>query len=322
MRRPGLRAIAPALGALAALCGAPLGGGEGDAALAAQSPNPRVAASLTPDSIGVGDRFTLDLWVELPSAGEVRFPAVLPLPEDIEQRDAVQVGSENDGLAWRATYTLSAWSADSLEIPPVEARIVPAGGQEFDITIVAPVVVVRSVLPSDASDLELRSARPFLRVRSFPWWILLVLAAAAIGAWLWLRRRRAPQPIAGPAGPGEAAIRDLERLRERWNAGDLTVGAFYDRYEQILRRYARATRRWAPNRSLLGLGVGGDLLGALRASLFIRFAHLRARPGGPESAIDACIAFIRSELPRDEDVAGAPATAPGPAAPAGSGGSA
>ncbi len=266
------------------------------ASLSGQSANPIVAATLEPDSIYVGGLFALDLWVELPTSGEVRFPAVLPLPEDIEQRQAVVVESNDDRKSWRARYSLSAWSIDSLAIPAVIVNIVPEGGQEFPVTIAAPIVVVASVLPVDDAELELRDARPFLRVRAFPWWLVLLLAAVAAAAFWWWRRR-APEPVFAPTGAGDLALRDLERLRGEWGGGQLSVGQFYDRYERTVRRYVRMTRRWAPNRSLTGLGVGGELIGALRRSAFVRFARLRSRSGGPESAIDAGEQFVRSEMP-------------------------
>jgi hypothetical protein len=255
-----------------------------------------VAATLEPDSIYVGGLFVLDLWVELATSGEVRFPAVLPLPEDIEQREAVEVESNDDGKSWRARYSLSAWSIDSLAIPPVIANIVPEGGQEFPVTIAVPTVVVASVLPTDDAELELRDARPFLRVRAFPWWLVLLLAAVAAAAYWWWRRRT-PEPVFAPTGAGHLALRDLERLRGEWGDGQLSVGQFYDRYERTLRRYVRMTRRWAPSRSLVGLGAGGELIGVLRRSAFVRFAHLRGRSGGPESAIDVGEEFVRSEMP-------------------------
>lgn len=269
--------------------------------LSGQSTNPVVAATLEPDSIHVGGVFALDLWVDLPTRGEVRFPAVLPLPEDIEQREAVDIESNDDGKSWRARYKLSAWSTDSLSIPAVVAGVVPETGEEFTVSITAPLVVVASILPADEADLALRDARPFLRVRAFPWWVLLILAVIAAAAYWFWRRRGRTEMVFAPSGPGHVALRDLERLRGEWVDGGLSTGQFYDRYEHALRRYARATRRWAPSRSLVNLGVGGDLLSVLRRSMFIRFAHLRAQQGAPEAAIDAGEDFIRSEMPDDDD---------------------
>jgi hypothetical protein len=268
---------------------------------AAQATNPIVSAILANDTIRVGEVFTLELHVDLPSTAVVRFPAVLPLPEDIEQREAVEVRSGDDDRSWSARYALLAWSSDSLSIPPVLATVAPAAAAEFEITIVPPPIAVSSVLPTDDAGLELRDARPYLRVQGFPWWILFLIAAAIATAWYLLRRRRGPEVVFAPTGPGDLAIHELEKLREEWRAGGLSVGAFYDRYETTLRRYARTTRSWAPSRTLIGLTRTGELFSALRRSLFVRFAHADAAKDAPESAIEAGESFVRSEMPRDEE---------------------
>lgn len=272
----------------------------GPVPLSAQSTNPIVSAVVSTDSIRVGELFVLDLHVDLPAAAEVRFPAVLPLPENVEQREAVEIESRAGGTIWQARYTLSAWTTDTLAIPPVLASVLVEGGEPFEISIEAPREAVRSVLPADGSDLALRDARPFLRVRGFPWWILLVAAALAFGAWRLLRRTR-PELAFVPSGPGDRALHDFDQLREQWQAGTLSVGQFYDGYERALRRYARATRSWAPYRSLAGLVGSGDLFTALRRSLFVRFAHVLPRTGGPEEALDAGESFIRSEMPAPDE---------------------
>jgi len=276
---------------------------------AGQARDPMVASAVEPDTVRVGETFQLGLWVDLPESAEVRFPAVLSLPDELEQRGAVDIRKEDDGRSWRAYYTLSAWKADSIAIPPVEATVNPEGDQAFPITLVAPEVTVASVLPADEEDLELREARGFLRIQAFPWWILLVLAAlAALAWWLW-RRRNAPEPLVR-LGPGEMALRDFERLRGDWRAGEVTPGRFYDRYELALRRYAGATRTWSPSLSLMGLGRGAGLLAALKRSVIVRFARVRPRAGDADAALDAGEAFVRSEMPqRGEDGREAPPSA-------------
>lgn len=267
---------------------------------AGQATNLLVASALEPDTVRVGEAFRLGLWVELPEAADVRFPAVLPLPDDLEQRGAVEVRVEDDGRSWRAYYTLSAWKADSIAIPPVEVTVHPEGAQAFPITLVVSEVIVSSVLPADEPGLELREARPFLRIRHFPWWVLVLLAGlVAAAAWLW-RRRAAPTPVV-EAGPGVMALHDFERLRGDWVAGQVTSGQFYDRYEGALRRYVRATRDWSPSHTLLGFGRGAALVDALRRSVIVRFAHVRPREGGADAALDAGEDFVRSEMPPPDD---------------------
>ena len=288
--------------ALAALAGA--------VAVEGQANNPLVSASVSPDTIRVGQVFEVRLDVSLPASADVRFPAVLPLPESIEQREAVDVESGDGRRTWTATYVLASWRADSLAIPPITAMVAPEGAAEFEISIETPRRPVLSILPADGADLALRDARPFLTVRAFPWWLLLLaaVAAAAVAWWLW--RRKAPKMQFVPTGPGDRALYELGQLRSEWAAGGLTVGQFYDRYEGTLRRYARATRSWAPYRTMRELARGGDLFVALRRSFFVRFAHIRENEGGPEAALDAGERFVRSEMEPEEP---APGPTPGPA---------
>lgn len=288
-RRP--RLLASGLLAVLALAGA----------AAAQSSNPRVAATVEADSIRIGRPFDLALRVELPSRSEVRFPAVLPLPEDLEQRGAVEIESGDDGRTWTARYSLAAWQADSIAIPAIEALVQPADAPEYAVSLSPPTVLVRSILPADEAALELRDARPFLRLRSFPWWILLLVALAASAAWLWFRWRSTTRPGLAAQGPGAIALGEFDRLRQRWRGGEIGLGQFYDAFEEALRRYVRATRNWSPSAGLAGLASGGDLLGALRRSTVVRFAHAGAPESGPDAALDAGAAFVEAEMPKPDE---------------------
>lgn len=267
---------------------------------AAQSSNPRVAATVEADSIRVGRPFDLVLRVDLPSRSEVRFPAVLPLPEELEQRGPVRVEPGDDGRTWVARYSLAAWQSDTIPIPTIEAVVVPSDAAEFAVPFSPPTISVGSILPSDDPALELRDARGFLRIRAFPWWLLLVAAGAAAAAWLWWRRRSRPRVGVVATGPGAVALGEFDRLRRQWRDGQLGLGQFYDAFEAALRRYARSTRNWSPSIGLGGLAPGGELLGALRRSTIVRFAHAVAPESGPESALDAGSAFVESELPKPE----------------------
>lgn len=272
--------------------------------VAGQSASPRIATAIQPDSIRVGEPFTLGLTVTLAQPGEVTFPAVLELPDELEQRRPVQIRSGEGGTDWRAYYTLAAWSADTHRIPPIEVSLGAHESAPSPLTVTPPEVEVRSVLPAETEGLELRESRGFLRIRTFPWWILAALAGlAALAWWVW-RRRRPALAAAGPSGPGDRALLELERLRRSWSAGELAAGQFYDRFEGVVRDYVRDTRPWSPGRALLNLGSGtGRLFRTLQRSLIVRFARVAETRDGPEAALDAGEAFVRSEM-RDPATAG------------------
>lgn len=265
-------------------------------------------ATVEADAVRVGEAFTVRLSVGQARGGEVRFPALMDLPESLEQTEPVQIRSTDEGRRWEAEYSLVAWRADTLAIPPIEVQLVGAGGVTRMLEPSA--VVVSSVLPEAEGALELRDARPFLRLGASPWWILALLAGvAALAWWTWGRRREAPVPQ-GPLHPGELALREFERLRRVWVERGLTGDRFYDGYEGALRRYAHATRGWAPSRELRGLGDSDTgLISALRHSIMARFARLRTDRDGPIADIEIGEAFVRSEMAAETTATEAPSSA-------------
>lgn len=253
-------------------------------------------ATVLPASVRVGEEFTVRLMVGQERPGEVRFPALIDGPESIEQTGPVQIRSVEEGRRWEAEYTIRAWRADTLVIPPVEVELAAAGGVVRRLQ--PPPVPVVSVLPAADDPLELRDARPLLSLRALPWW-LLVLAAALAGLawWTWGRGRAAATAAEIPLGPGDLALRELARLREGWVGQKVSGDRFYDGYEKTLRRYALVTRGWAPSKELLGLG-GSDagLVAALRHSILARFARMRTEWEGPLGDLDVGEAFVRADM--------------------------
>ncbi|WP_419162156.1 hypothetical protein [Candidatus Palauibacter sp.] len=254
-------------------------------------------ATVDVTSVRVGEPFTIRLVVAQERTGEVRFPALMNVPESLEQTGPVRIRSADDGRRWEAEYTLVAWRADTLALPPIEVELAGAGGVIRSLQ--PPAVPVLSVLPEADDPLELREARPFLSLRGFPWWLLALAAAlAGLAWWTWGRRRVAPSAAEGPAPPADIALREFERLRKVWIERRVTGDRLYDGYEATLRRYARSTRGWKPSRELLGLGDQDSvLIAALRHSVLARFARLRTDRDSPLDDLDVGEAFVRSEMP-------------------------
>ncbi len=268
-------------------------------ALAAQSAVD-LEATVLPESVRVGEAFTVRLVVGQERAGEVHFPALIAGPESIEQAGPVQIRSLEEGRRWEAEYTVRAWRADTLVIPPVEVELAAAGGVVRRLQ--PPAVPVVSVLPAADDPLELRDARPLLNLRGLPWWLILLAAAlAGLAWWTWGRGRGAATAADLPLGPGDLALRDLARLREGWVRQQVSGDGFYDGYEETLRRYAHVTRGWAPSKELLGLGDSDTgLVAALRHSILARFARTRTEWEGPLGDVDVGEAFVRADMEQSD----------------------
>ena len=272
---------------------------------AGQEAGARIAVALVPDTVRVGEEFLLGVTVRTGPAERVLFPAVLSLGELLEQRGPAEVRDDGAVGRQRVYYRLVAWKAGSHDLPAFEVAL-RRNGEETTLAIEPPPIHVASVLPEDAEGLELREARPFLRLTGFPWWLALLalLALAGFLLWLWRRRRRTGEP-AVPPHPAEAALRRLERLREEWMAGGMPGDRFFDRFDRAFREYAEATRGWSAGRPLRALANGdGKLAGVLRRSALVRFARLGENRQGGIRAIAAGEAWIRDEWQEPEEVVG------------------
>ncbi len=197
--------------------------------VAAQAPAPRpspVQAGVTvrPDTVTVGEPFTIAVRVRVPRAARVLWPSIADSTADIAprapmvRRDAdvadSGAGAFRDELA---EFTVAAWDTGQLatDWPPV---LVVVGDDTIPVRLADARVYVRSVLSADTAEHVPRPAKPpFLQ--AVPWWerwwpALLLLAALAALAW-WRRRRR-QGPIAAAAapslGPYDHAVHAFERL--------------------------------------------------------------------------------------------------------------
>lgn len=258
----------------------------------------RFVVAVEPDSVRVGEPFTLGVTVRTDAPGEVRFPASLTLTDDLEQTGGAEIRSSQDQLEWRAYYPLVAWRAEQIQLPEFSIGTLVAGAEApRELTVQAPAVEVLTVLPDSAEEeLELREARPLLRIRGPGWqWLLLGLLALA-PLWWWWSRRLSVAGIGPPLGPGERALHSLAELRGRTKRGEIGDAELFDSIEDALRGYVAATRAWRPSQTLAALGRDDEgLATALARSALARFARLRTSLSGSLAAIDAAIEFVRRD---------------------------
>jgi hypothetical protein len=172
-----------------------------------------------PDTVEVGDPFTLVVTVVVPDGAQIEWPTIDDTTAVVVMRAPTAVSNESlraGGRTERAEYALAAWNVGVLPIGLSDAKV-RYGTTTLNVPLAAARIAVKSVLPGDTTLHVPKPARPLFQ-RVVPWWkqwwpALLVLAA--LGVLWWLFRRRA-QRHAGVAAAGldayGRALHDFARL--------------------------------------------------------------------------------------------------------------
>lgn len=198
--------------------------------------------TITPDTVRVGDPFTVSIRVRVPLGAAITFPAAPDSGGPVEPLDPVQLVTTADSVAvdQTATYRLAAWRVGTyrIEFDDVLVRQ-DIGNRRVEVSNV--VVHVASVLPADSSGIEPKPPRAVFTF-GLPWWIWALAAAVAVAIlalliWLWRRRRRRP-PVR------EAPFAVVQREFDRIDAIGLVAAGERARYVtlmvEVLRDYLAA----------------------------------------------------------------------------------
>jgi hypothetical protein len=180
--------------------------------------------TVSPETVRIGDPFTVAVRVRAPLGATVVFP---PAPDSnaiVEPLDPALIATAADSVAidQTARYRLAAWRTGKFRIdfPDVLVRQ-DIGNRRVEISGV--IVTVVSVLPADSSNLQPKPQRSVFDF-GLPWWVWALLAALAIAIfslvyWLWRRRRLTPKVLESPY---EIAQREFDRIEalELLDAGE------------------------------------------------------------------------------------------------------
>jgi len=252
----------------------------------------RATAVLSADTVRVGEPFTLGVIISSDDPPSV--PQLLPSGEGWEQLEVARI--ETVGSEVRAYYPLIAWQTDPIQLPDLTVSTGSGGEREFSVRL--PIPVIRSVLPSAEMSLLLQPPRPPLD-EGFPWGLLLAaLIVAALCLW-WLKHRTTSaaadeSPMADVPDAGSLAREALVALRGDAEAGTVAAAGFYDRLEQILRRYLAGTRAWPASHPVrASRELATDDMGPVhRQALLARFAAVAWPPGRLVSDADSSLEWL------------------------------
>ncbi|HEU4564916.1 MAG TPA: hypothetical protein VFS05_09725 [Gemmatimonadaceae bacterium] len=204
----------------------------------------QMGLTVRPDTVTVGDPFTVMVRVRAPLGASIAFPAGPDSGASVEATDqrTLQRGADTTASELTAIYRVAAWDTGVVRLGLGDVAV--SGSVERVIPLASASVYVRSVLPQDtAKQIPKPPREPFGAKR--PWWhwlLLALLVAAIIGVLLWwyLRRRRrgpAPVPVEDPYVVAEREFARIEGLG-LLEAGER--GRFVALVVEVLRGYLAA----------------------------------------------------------------------------------
>jgi hypothetical protein len=210
----------------------------------------RIGVQISPDTVTVGERFTVIVRVRAPAGSTIEFPvstdsaAKVDLAADAavaEPRLLPAAAGSPAEMEQVAGYRMAAWDIEAQPLGLGDV-IVRSGIAERRIPLASYAVFVRSVLPADTTLHVPKPARDVLPF-AYPWWLkwlllaLGILLGALLAWWLWrVYKRWKNRPI----HPAALAQREFYRI-EKLGLPDRDEGALHVALMvDVLRNYLAA----------------------------------------------------------------------------------
>lgn len=222
------------------------------------------SAKVREESVSVGKPFSLDLTMKVPYGYYVEWNdfARDTLSEQIDilkRGDLVRTADADSNVIVQQELTLMTFDTGYVQIPSIGLKVADNGDRKTEsgklFTIRSPFTVFTDPVDLYVTTITVDTtqafrpivppvAKPLAMKELFPWLLgLLLLVLAALGLWLFLKRRKPRvdengQPVKGPViPPYNKAIGDLEQLRQQklWQAGK--VKEYYSGLSDIAREY-------------------------------------------------------------------------------------
>jgi hypothetical protein len=177
----------------------------------------RIGATVSRDTVTVGEPFEIRVRVRVSPDARIVFPDLPDTTGMVQARDPRTVVTHDSvqSLDQTAVYRVAAWDTETQHARFSEIVVSwESPSAQRSVAIPPTPVFVRTVLPADSALRVPKPARPLWEVRAFPWWILAaILAAIAIGVliWWWWKRRQRPKPVV-VVDPYDRARREFNRI--------------------------------------------------------------------------------------------------------------
>ena len=229
---------------------------------------PQMVVSVRPETVTVGDPFTVGIRIRAPRGSAIEFPTGPDSGGPVEMLDPRVVSAfsadsaVSDAVDQVARYRVAAWETGPLTFDIGAASVRTPSGT-FDLPVGELTVVVQSVLPADSSLRVPKPARPIFGAVT-PWWwpwVPIAVAVALLGGlvWWWWRRRRQRLVSQPTVDPYELAEREFARIEALGLLEAGERGRFVALMVEVLRDYL-AARVAAAHPSL----TSTELLDAMR----------------------------------------------------------
>jgi hypothetical protein len=209
----------------------------------------RLEVRTSPDSLTVGDRWTVELRVEAPAAYTVRFPDALPRDASADLiAYATPTGAENIAgtgaprRRWIGRYDLALFDVGAVTLPPLSVEV-HADSLRAVVGTDSLRTFVTSVLDDSLAAAGLRDLKRQARLAAswWPWIVAAIALVAAVAAFVWWRRRRRPRaavvPLVRQRPADEVALEALRRLETRRLPLDGHFQEHWVALSEIVRRY-------------------------------------------------------------------------------------
>lgn len=186
----------------------------------------RIGVDVMPDTVTVGDRFTVIVRVRAPAGSTFEFPtstdsaakvdlAAPPAIAEPKPPRAATAGSPPE-VEQVAAYRMAAWDIGPQSLG-LSSIVVRSGIVERTVPLASYQVFVRSVLPADTTLHVPKPARDVLAF-AYPWWLkwlliaLGILLAALLAWWLWRMYKRWKNRPVHPAALAQREFHRIEKL--------------------------------------------------------------------------------------------------------------